>query len=80
MQLAMGSGPNWASLTSTPVISENRFAALATTDDESELQPFTTVLSRRSKRNHSKVSPSGAHQQQQQQQTMAVAGENRRQQ
>lgn len=75
MQLAMESGPNWASLTSTPVISENRFAALATTDDESELQPFTTVLSRRSKRK-----PSGSHQQQQQQQTKAVAGENRRQQ
>jgi len=46
---------NWGSVTSTPVVRSNRFAALTSgTDDEGHTtdgeQPFTTVVAKRSKR------------------------------
>ena len=69
--------PEWATLASTPLLRDNRYAVLQSTDDEERRgnhseEPFEVVRSRRHKRTRQRTSPQ--QQQQQQQQSSAAQG------
>lgn len=62
----LGSRPEWAVMTSSPVVCRNRYDALPTTDDEQNTdsagaQPFTEYQMRSNKRSRRRTSPDNRH-------------------
>lgn len=72
---AVASTMDWATLVSTPICSENRFAALSTDDDDHHQQqdPYTTVVNSRRKRTRQRTAQQQQQQQQQQRQQEPAA-------